>query len=105
MKIRDQTLDPMLEIPAVEVRDLIEQDSAPRAFGRREFVLRDQIQNALRAGEDVGVHRRLLLELKHLWHVPNDKIPALIELACVGRHHARRNLEESRFARTIAPDE
>ena len=69
MQIRDQALDSMFEIPTVEVRDLIEQDSAPRAFRRCEFVLRDQIQNPLRAGENIRVHRRFLIELKHLRHV------------------------------------
>ncbi len=105
MQIRDQTLDPMLEIPAIEMRDLVEQDSAPRAFGRREFVLRDQIQNALRAGEDVGMHRRLLIELEHLRHVTDDEIAPLIELARVRLHHARRDLQKSRFARAVASDQ
>ena len=105
VKIRDQTLDPMLEIPAVEMRNLIEQDSAPRTFGRREFVFCDQIQNALRAGEDVGVNRRLLIQLKHLRHVTDDEIAPLIELARIRLHHACRDLEKSRFTRAVASDQ
>jgi hypothetical protein len=105
MQIRDQTLDSMLEVPAVEVRDLIEEDSAPRAFRRRGLVLSNQIQNALRAGEDVGVDRRLLVQLEHLRHITDDEITPLIELARIGFHHARRDLEKRRFPRAIAPNQ
>jgi hypothetical protein len=94
MKIRDQALDPMLEIPAIEMGDLIEQDSAPGALGGCEFVLRNQVQNALRTGENVCMHRRLLIELEHLRHVTDNKIPALIELTGIRGHHTRRDLQE-----------
>src|SRR5436190_21867801 len=105
MKIRDQTLNPMLEIPAVEVSNLIEEDAASRAFGWRAFVLRNQIQNALSAGEDTGMDRRLLIEFEHLRHVADHEISSWIEFARVRFHHARRNLEKRRFARTVAADQ
>src|SRR5438034_4681021 len=99
MKVRDQALDPMLKIPAIEVGDLIEQNAAPCAFRRRELVLHDQIQNALRTGENVRMNRRLLLELEHLRHVSDNQIASLIKLPCVRLHDSVRDLEKSRFAR------
>jgi hypothetical protein len=105
MKIRDQTLDPVFEIPAVEVRNLIEQNSAPRAFRRRGLVFSDEVQNPLRARKNIGVNRRLLLQLEHLRHVTDNQIASLIQLARIRLHHSRRDLEERRFARPVAPDQ
>ncbi len=95
----------MLEIPAVEVFDLLEQDPATRAFRRSIFVFSDQIANPLRASQDAGMDRRSFIELEHLRHVANHEVAATIEFAGVGRQHACRDLEESRFAGTIAPDQ
>ena len=84
--------------------DLIEQDSASGALGRREFALRNQVQNALRTGENIRMHRRLLVELEHLRHVTDNKIPALIELTGIRGHHARRDLQKCRLAGAVASD-
>ncbi len=50
------------------------------------------------------MHRRLLIQLEHLLHVTDNEIAALIELARIRLHDARRDLQESRFARAIATD-
>src|SRR6187549_2964035 len=66
MQVRDQTFDAMLKVPSVEMRNPVEQDPASRTLRRSRLVFGDQIQDALRTRENVGVHCRLLLQLKHL---------------------------------------
>src|SRR5436190_12499485 len=105
MKVRDQALDPVLKIPSIQMRYLVEENAAPCAFGGGELVLHDQIQNALRTGEDVSMNRYLLIELEHLRHVSGNQIASLIILACVRLHDSGCDLEKSRFARTIASDQ
>ena len=51
------------------------------------------------------MHGGRFIELKHLRHVADDEVAPPVELARVGLHHARRDLQESRFARAVAPNQ
>src|SRR5207248_6945485 len=77
VQIRDQTFDSMLQIPTVEMGNLVEQDSAPGAFRRRRLVFGNQIENLLRTRDNIGVNRSLLLQLEQLRHVTDDEIAPL----------------------------
>ena len=69
VQIRDQTFRPMLEIPTIKVADLIEHHSTARALRREPLVFGNQIQDALRAGENIRVHGRRFIQLEQLRHV------------------------------------
>ena len=95
----------MLKVPAIEVRNLIEEDSASRTLRWSVFVFANQIQNPLRAGQNIRVRGRGFIELKHLRHVTDNKIAAPAQFAGIGWHYPGRDLQESRFARAIASDQ
>ncbi len=85
--------------------DLFEQQPAPRTFRWRGFILREEIEHPLRAGEDIVVDRRVFLERKHLRHVADHEIAPQIDFPGVRRHIAGRDLEKSRFPGAIATDQ
>ena len=53
MQIVDQAFDSMLNVPAVEVIDLVEQRGASWALCQKALVFSDQIENVLRAGANI----------------------------------------------------
>ena len=63
VQVRDQRLDPVLQIPTVGLDDLIEERGAERAVARNAFVFGDEIENSLRATENAGVDRGRIVEI------------------------------------------
>ena len=95
----------MLEIPAIEDARSDRARSRSARFPAARLVFLDQIEDALRAGEDIGMDRRRFIELKHLRHITDDEVAPLIEFASVRLHHACGDLEKSGFAGTVASDQ
>ena len=69
------------------------------------FVFGDEIENPLRAAENVGMDRGRIVQAGNLRHVAGDEIAPASEFTGIGVRHAGRDLEEGRFARAVAADE
>jgi ketosteroid isomerase-like protein len=95
----------MLEIPAIGMLDLLEQQRALRAFCWHAFVVGDEIQDPLRSGEDVVVHRRGIVEVEDLRHIAGNEIAPERDLPAVRRRRACDQLEERRLPGPVAADE
>ena len=92
------------KIPTVGLANLVEERGAKRAVARDTFVFGDEVENPLRAAENVRMDRGCIVEAGKLWHVAGDEITPACEFAGIGLGHARRDLEEGRFARAVAAD-
>src|SRR5205823_13301573 len=57
VQIRNERLDPVFQIPTVDVNNLVEEGGAERAIARDAFVFGDEVENPLRAAENVGMDR------------------------------------------------
>src|SRR5881227_2790335 len=79
VQVRDEGLDPMFQIPAVGLADLVEERGAERAVARDAFVFGDEVENPLRAAENVRMDRGCIVEAGNLWHVAGDEITPACE--------------------------
>ena len=104
VQIRDERLDSMFQIPTVGLANLVEERGAERAVARDTFVFGDEVENPLRAAENVRMDRGCIVQAGKLWHVAGDEITPACEFTGIGLGHARRDLEEGRFARAVAAD-
>src|SRR5256885_6806058 len=57
VQIRDERLDSMFQVPTVSLANLVEERGAERAVTRGAFVFGDEVQNPLRAAENVRMDR------------------------------------------------
>src|SRR5438094_119149 len=57
MQIRDERLDPMFQIPTVDLTNLVQERGAERAVARDAFVFDNENENLLRAAENVRMVR------------------------------------------------
>src|SRR5256885_3324414 len=67
VQIRDERLDPMFQIPTVGLADLVEERGAERTVARRAFVFGDEVENPLRAAENVRMDRGRIVQAGKLW--------------------------------------
>src|SRR5436190_1922310 len=104
VQIRDERLDSMFQVPTVGLANLVEERGAKRAVARDTFIFVDEIENPLRAAENVRVDRGRIVQAGKLWHVAGDEITPACEFTRIGLGHTRRDLEEGRFARAVAAD-
>src|ERR1043166_9857807 len=81
VQIRDEGLDPMFQVPAVGLANLVEERGAERAVAGGAFVLGDEVENPLRAAENVRMDRGCIVEAGNLWHVAGDEITPACEFA------------------------
>ena len=81
VQIRDERLDPMFQIPTVGLANLVEERGGERAISRDAFVFGDEVENPLRAAQNVRMDRRCIVEAGNLWHVAGDKITPACEFA------------------------
>src|SRR5207302_11229873 len=105
VQIRDERLDPVFQIPTIGLADLVEERGAERAVARDPFVFGDEVENPLRAAENIRVDRGRIVEAGNLRHVAGNEIAPATEFTGIGLSNAGRNLKESRFARAVAADE
>ena len=61
--------------------DLIEERSAEWAVARDAFVFGDEVENPLRAAENVRMDRGRIVQAGKLWHVAGDEITPACEFA------------------------
>src|SRR5947209_16692628 len=95
----------MLQIPTVGLNDLVEERGAKRTVAGHAFVFADQIEDSLRAAEDICMDRSRIVETGNLRHVSRNKVAARGEFAGVRHDHTGRDLEKSRLTRAVAADE
>src|SRR5438034_6821581 len=95
----------MFQIPTVDLSNLVEERGAKRAVARHTFVFGDEVENPLRAAENVRMNRGRIVQAGNLWHVTGDEIAPATEFTGIGLRHAGRDLEEWRFAGAVAADE
>src|SRR5258705_10256082 len=57
VQIRDERLGSMFQIPTVGLNNLLQERSAERAVGWHAFVFGDEVENPLRAAENVRMDR------------------------------------------------
>src|SRR5437016_10590697 len=81
VQIRDEGLDSMFQVPAVGLANLVEQRCAERAVARNTFVFSDEVENPLRAAENVRVDRGRIVQAGNLWHIAGDEITTTREFA------------------------
>src|SRR5438477_3866030 len=70
VQIRDERLDPVFQIPTIGLADLVEERGAERAVARDAFVFGDEVENPLRAAENVRMDRGRIVQAGKLWHEP-----------------------------------
>ena len=105
VEMRSQTFDAAVEIPAVEVVDLIEQHGAARMLGRGAFILRQQREDVCRACFDIRENRGLLLQRESLRQPARHQITPAREHARVRLQLARRDPQECGLAAAVATHE
>ena len=71
----------MFQIPTVSLDNLLQERSAERAVGRDAFVFGDEVENPLRAAENVRMDRGRIVQAGKLWHVAGDEITPACEFA------------------------
>src|SRR5438067_12646163 len=81
LQILDELLDPMFQIPTVGLDNLVQERGAERAVARDAFVFGDEVENPLRAAENVRMDRSCIVETGNLRHVAGDKITPACEFA------------------------
>ena len=81
VQIRDERLDPVFQIPTVSLTNLVQERGAERAISRDAFVFGDEIENPLRAAENVRMDGGCIVEAGNLWHVASDEITPACEFA------------------------
>src|SRR5258707_14537360 len=69
VQIRDERLDPVFQIPTVGLDNLVQERGAERAVARDAFVFGDEVENPLRAAENVRMDRSCIVETGNLRHV------------------------------------
>ena len=79
VQIRDERLDPMFQIPTVGLANLVQERGAERAVARDAFVFGDEVENPLRAAENVRMDRGRIVQAGKLWHVAGDEIAPACE--------------------------
>src|SRR5216110_1604410 len=67
VQIRDERLDSMFQIPTVSPDNLIQECSAERVVARDTFVFGDEVENPLRAAENVRMDRGRIIQAGKLW--------------------------------------
>ena len=81
-------------------------NSEPRAdSGGGRLVFGDPLQHAAGPGHDIGVHRRGRIEIEHLREIAGHQVAAADDLAGIRRHGPGDDLEKSRFARAVPPEQ
>src|SRR5881227_985349 len=81
VQIRDERLDSMFQVPPVGLADLVEEGGADRAVARDAFVFGDEVENPLRAAENVRMDRGRIVQAGKLWHITGDEITPPCEFA------------------------
>ena len=104
-QVVDERADAVLDLPAVEVVDVVEQFAGAVGIRRLVLVLGDEVQDGLRAGEDVGLDGAVVVELEVLRQVAGDEFAAADDLPRVGRDLPGGDAQEGALARAVAADE
>src|SRR6266853_4502180 len=81
VQISDEGLDSMFQVPPIGLANLVEESGAERAVARGAFVFGDEVENPLRAAENVRMDRGCIVEAGNLWHVAGDEITPACEFA------------------------
>src|SRR5207244_985300 len=79
VQIRDERFDSMFQVPAVGLANLVEECGAERAVARGAFVFDDEVENSLRAAENVRMNRGRIVQAGELWHIAGDEITPACE--------------------------
>ena len=87
------------------VVDVPEQLRGARGFRRGCLVFRDPLQDAASPGQDIGVDSGARVEIEHLGEIAGDEVAPADDLAGIRRHGAGDDLQESRFARAVPPEQ
>ena len=69
----------MFQVPPVGLANLVEERGAERAVDRGAFVFGDEIENPLRAAENVRMDRGRIVQAGNLWHIAGDEITPACE--------------------------
>ena len=95
----------MLNVPAVEVIDLVEQGGASQALCQKALVFDDQIENVLRAGANIRENCGAFIQRQSLRHIAGNQITAPDEFTGIWLENSSGNLEKSGFPGTVATNE
>src|SRR4051812_49814205 len=74
VQIRNERFDPVFQIPTVGLDNLIEERGAEWAVTRDALVFGDEIENSLRAAENVGMNRGRIVQAGYLRHVTCNNV-------------------------------
>src|SRR6185437_7938188 len=97
--------DPVLNMPSIEVVDLVKQRSTSRTLRLKTLVFGNEIENLLRPGPNVRENGGAFIQCQGLRHVARHEIAASHVLAGIRLEKASGDLQESGFPGTVAPDE
>src|SRR5947207_2183269 len=81
LQIIDEGFDSMFQVPPVGLGNLVEERGAERAVPRDAFVFGDEVENPLRAAENIRMDRGCIVEAGNLWHIAGDQITPACEFA------------------------
>ena len=104
-QVVDERADTVFDLPAVEVVDVVEQFAGAVGVRRLVLVLGDEVQDGLRAGEDVLFDGLVVVQLEILRQVARDEFAASDDLARVGRDDPGGDAQERALARAVAADQ
>ena len=105
VEILQEALQPRVEVPSVVPLDLIEQIRAAMRVAGRVLVFGDDVENVLRAAEDVRLHGRVQIEIERLRQEARHDSTTARNLAFIRLQIARDNFEQRAFPAAIPPDE
>src|SRR5262245_62205688 len=95
----------MLNVPAVEVIDLVEQRGASQALCQKALIFGDQIENVLCAGANIRENCGAFIQRESLRHIAGNQITASDEFTGIWLENPSGNLEKSGFTGTVETNE
>src|ERR1700730_3232417 len=105
MQITDQALNPVLNMPSVEVVDLVKQRSTSRTLRLKTLVFGNEIEDWLRPGPNVCQNRGAFVQREGLRHVARHEITTSNEFAGIRLESTSGDLQKSGLPGTVAPNE
>src|SRR6202040_458389 len=97
--------DLTLNLPTVEMINLVEHRSALRAVRQQTLVFGNEVENLLRTGADIVEDGGVFIQGEGLRHVARHEITPPNEFARIRLEYSRGDLQESGFPGTVAPDQ
>ena len=105
VEILQQAFQARVEIPAVVPLDLVEQIRAAMRVTGRVLVFSNDVEDVLRAAEDVGLHGRIQIEVERLRQEARHDPAAARNFALIRFQIARDDFKQGAFSAAVASDE